>query len=52
MKQLSSRVDEGTLAHVNGGIILSREFGRKHQMPWAILDDLAVLHLYDPVSLT
>ena len=52
MKQLSSRLDERTLADVNRGIILSREFGRKYQMPWAFLDDLAVLHLYDPVGLT
>lgn len=52
MKQLSSRLDEGILAQVNGGIVLSREFERNYQMLWAVLDDLTVLHLYDPVGLT
>lgn len=52
MKQLSSRVDEGTLAQVNGGIVPSREFEKIDQMFWAVLDDLAILHLYDPVGLT
>ncbi len=52
MRQLSSRLEEGALAQVNGGIVLSREFERKDQMLWAVLDDLAVLHLYDPVGLT
>ena len=52
MKQFSSRIDEEILSHVNGGIILSREFWRKHQMSSTILDDLAVLHLYDPIGLT
>ena len=52
MKQLSSRRDEGTLAQVNGGIVRSWEFERKDEMLWPFLDDLAVLHLYDPVGLT
>ena len=52
MKQLSSRLDERILVYVNGGVILSREFERQGQMLWAVLDDLAVLHLYDAVGLT
>jgi hypothetical protein len=42
----------GDPRQVNGGIVLSRLFERKDQMLWAVLDDLAVLHLYDPVGLT